>query len=171
MSTASSAASSDNAHDADRAGLVHVADGEALVRREVDLGHGLGDLVAEPLVTDEDLGVAVIDDVGDLGPDQVVVDRCEVQTDLHGTEVQLDHLDAVGQHARDSVTRRQALGAQAVAHLVGRGEQLTRRALVVVGLDEGAARRQRPSLHSHVSASGPVASAPPNSTTWPRAAS
>ena len=33
MSTASSAASSDNAHDADRAGLVHVADGEAGIRR------------------------------------------------------------------------------------------------------------------------------------------
>ena len=39
---------------------------------------------------DEHLGVAVVDDVGDLGADEVVVDRREVQADLQGAEVELD---------------------------------------------------------------------------------
>ena len=54
------------------------------------------------------LGVAVVDDVGDLGADEVVVDRREVEPDLHGAEVELDHLDAVGQHAGDGVARLEA---------------------------------------------------------------
>ena len=50
-------------------------------------------------------GLAVVDDVGDLGPDEVVVDRREVPAGLHGGEVQGEHLDAVGQHGGDAVAR------------------------------------------------------------------
>jgi hypothetical protein len=42
------------------------------------------------------LRVAVRHDVGDLGPDEMVVDRDEVPARLQGSEVELDDLDAVG---------------------------------------------------------------------------
>ena len=43
--------------------------------------------LGEALVADEHLGLAVADDVGDLGADEVVVDRREVEPDLQRGEV------------------------------------------------------------------------------------
>ena len=86
----------------------HVTDGEASLRGERDLRRRLGARVAVALVTDEGTGLAVVHDVGDLGPDEVVVDRREVPAGLHGREVQGEQLDAVGQHRGHTVARREA---------------------------------------------------------------
>ena len=64
---------------------------------------GLG----EALVADEDLGLGVRQDVGDLGRHQVVVDGHDVPAGLQGGEVDLEDLDAVGQHEGDGVALAQ----------------------------------------------------------------
>ncbi len=49
------------------------------------------------------LALGVLDDVGDLGGHQVVVDGDDVPAGLKGGEVDLEDLDAVGQHEGDGV--------------------------------------------------------------------
>ena len=87
---------------------VNVADGEALLLREPDLVGGGRALVGEPLVGDEHLRLGVLDDVGDLGPDEVGVDRDEVEAGLQRGEVELEHLHAVREHHRHRVARLEA---------------------------------------------------------------
>ena len=86
----------------------NVADREPSLVREADLvGRGGAD-VGEAFVGDEDLGLAVVDDVRDLGADQVVVDRHEIPTRLEGGEVELEHRRPIRQHHGDRITRVQS---------------------------------------------------------------
>jgi hypothetical protein len=80
--------------------------------------------VAELLVTDEGAGLTVVDDVGDLGPHEVVVDRGQVPARLHGGEVQRHHLDPVREHGGHPVARGQAESSQPVDEAVRGGQQL-----------------------------------------------
>ena len=82
--------------------------------------------LGEALVADEDLGSGVLHDVGDLGCHQVVVDRHDVPPGLHGREVDLEYLGAVGQHEGDGVALVQPELAQCVHDLVGATEQFAR---------------------------------------------
>src|SRR5919106_167205 len=91
---------------------------EATLGREVDLVGGSRARFGEPLVRDEHLGVAVLHDVRDLGADEVEVDRHEVPARLEHREVQLEDLDAVGQHHRDRVALLQAEVTEPVHELV-----------------------------------------------------
>ena len=77
----------------------------------------------ESLVGQEDLGSAVLEDVGDLGRHQVMVDGDQVPPGLHRRQVRLDHLGAVGEDGGHHVTLVHALGAQGVHQLVGAAEQ------------------------------------------------
>ena len=49
------------------------------------------------LVHDEHLRLAIVDDVGDLWTGEVVVDARQIDTDLHGCQVQLDEAHFVRQ--------------------------------------------------------------------------
>ena len=102
--------------------------------------HDLG----EALVADEDLGSGVLHDVGDLGRHQVVVDGDDVPARLHGGEVDLEHLGAVGQHEGDGVARAEPELAQGVHDLVGPAEQLARLELGPVGGHQGQVARAPP---------------------------
>ncbi len=116
-----------------------------LADREAGRGGELGLLgrlerhVGEPLVGDERLGVRVAQDVGDLGSDQVVVDRHQVPAGLEGGEVELEHLDTVGQQGGDHVAVPEAELPQAVDDLVHPPEQLTR---AVYSMPSGATERE-----------------------------
>src|SRR5690606_10943670 len=59
--------------------------------------------------------------------------RRDVQPDLHGAEVGLDQLDAVGEQQGDGVTGLQPEAAQPVGDLVGPVEQVAGGALGAVG--------------------------------------
>ncbi len=73
-----------------------------------DLLGGGRALVGEALVRDERLRLAVLDDVGDLGPDEVRVDRDEVEPGLEHGEVELEDLHAVREHHCHRVARLEA---------------------------------------------------------------
>ena len=118
---------------------VHRPDGEAVLDGHGDLGRGLLQLGREALVAQQHLGIAVVDDVGDLGPDQVVVDRGDVQADLGRTQVELQHLQTVGDDAGHGVAHLAAQGPEAVADLVGRGQHLARGVGGSVRRDQGDA--------------------------------
>ena len=89
--------------------------------------------LGEPLVGHERLGLRVLQDVGDLGTDQVVVDRDQVPAGLQGGQVELEHLHPVGEEGGDHVPGLEAEAAQPVDHLVGPAEELA-----------GACTRSRP---------------------------
>ena len=76
---------------------------------------------------DERLGPGVRQDVGDLGADQVVVDGHQVPAGLQGGEVELEHLDAVGQHVATTSPGCRSMRPQAVDHLVGPARAARRR--------------------------------------------
>ena len=117
-------------------GVDVAADREASVGGEPDLvGRGLG-VLGEAGVRHEDLGFAVLHDVRDLGPDEVPVDRDEVEAGLADREEQLEHLGAVRQQHRDRVAALEAQGAESVYQLVARGQQLSGGDLALVGIDE-----------------------------------
>jgi hypothetical protein len=105
------------AETGDRADRVTVSDGQLRLVR----GGGRGR--REPLVGDEHPGARVGDDPGDLGADEVVVDRDEVQTGLGGGEVRGEELDPVGQHDGEGVALLQSCRAQPVNELVDGGVQ------------------------------------------------
>ena len=71
----------------------------------------------------------------------MVVDGDDVPAGLEGGQVDLEDLDAVGQHEGDGVARLQAEGPQAVDDLVGPAQQLARLQLGAVGTDQGQVRR------------------------------
>ena len=103
-----------------------VPDPEADRRGHLRLLGGVEGHVGEPLVGHEGLGPGVRQDVGHLGPDQVVVDGHQVPAGLQAGEVQLEHLDAVGQERGHHVAGLQVHAPQAVDHLVGPAQQLAR---------------------------------------------
>ena len=71
-----------------------------------------GHLVAQPAVAHERLGLAVLDDVGRLGPGEVPVDGGEAQADALGGVEHLEELGPVRAHEGDGVAGPQAAGAQ-----------------------------------------------------------
>jgi hypothetical protein len=96
----------------------------------------------------EHLGLRIADDVGDLGADQVVVDRHQIPARLQTGQIQLDHLGAVGEEGGDGVALLQAQGAQAVDDPVALAQELAGADLAAVGIDQrhvtGISLRQRP---------------------------
>jgi len=93
---------------------LHGTHREAALDGEAGLVGGRLHRRGEALVGDQDLGLGVVEDVGDLGTDEVVVDRDEVPPGLQDGQVDLDHLHRVGQHDGDGVAGAQAWSAQAV---------------------------------------------------------
>ena len=96
-----------------------VTDGQAARGGDLGLIGGVEAGVGEALVADEDLGPGVLQDVGDLGGHQVVVDGHDVPPGLHGGEIDLEHLGAIGQDEGDGGALAQAQLAQSVHDLVG----------------------------------------------------
>ena len=92
--------------------------------------------LGEPLVGDEGLGAGVLQDVGHLGPDQVMVDGNQVPAGLQGGQIELEHLHAVGEEGGHHVPRLELEAAQAVHHLVGATEQPLGGVLGPVGIDQ-----------------------------------
>lgn len=72
-----------------------------------------------PLVRDEHLRLAVVDDVGDLRAGEVVVDAREVEADLNRCQVQFDEHHLVRQDDRHTVATLQPEPAETVRQLVG----------------------------------------------------
>ena len=105
-------------------------------RGVAELGDHLGELVGEALVADQRLGLGVGDDVGDLGADEVVVDRRDVEPDLRSRPGRRDHLDAVRQHEGERVVGPQAEGCGGRGDPVGERGQLAGGELGAVGGDE-----------------------------------
>ena len=102
-----------------------------------ELGDDLGQLAGEALVADERLRLGVADDVGDLGADEVVVDRRDVAADLGAGEVGGEHLDAVGQHEGEGVVGLHARCAwRPLAIRLASGVELAGREDRAVGGDE-----------------------------------
>ena len=87
------------------------------LRRGGERGALSADL-SEALVADEHGGVRVAQDVGHLGRHQVVVDRHQVPAGLEGGQVELEHLDAVGQHGGDDAARFESESPHTMDHLV-----------------------------------------------------
>ncbi len=87
-------------------------------------------------VRDEDLRLAVVDDVRDLGSDEVPVDRDQVEAGLCHGEEQLEHLGRVREQHRDRVAGLESHAAESVHELVARRQELTRRDLALVGVDQ-----------------------------------
>ena len=85
--------------------------------------------------------LAVVHDVRDLGADEVVVDRGQVPTRLHGREVERHHLGPVREHGCHPVARGQTERAQAVHETVGGREQLPVGDLRPGRVDHGEAPR------------------------------
>ena len=67
---------------------------------------------------------------------EVEIDRREVQADLHGRQVDLEHLAAVREDDRNRIAPLETEGSQAVGHLVGGRQQVARPDLDAVGVDE-----------------------------------
>lgn len=105
---------------------VDLADGVPVGRRKARLVGRVPCRVGEALVGEEHLGARVGDDPGDLGGDEVVVDRDQVEPGLAGGEVRGEELGAVGQDDGEGVTAFQSGRAQAVHELVGGGVQAAR---------------------------------------------
>ena len=121
------------AHGSEGAEPGDLADREAGRGGELRLLGRLERHVGEALVGDERLGVRVAQDVGDLRADQVVVDRHQVPAGLEGGEVELEHLDPVGEQGGDHVAVAEPELPQAVNDLVHPPQQLTRGVLGAVG--------------------------------------
>ncbi len=116
------------------------ADGEAPIGVEARSPPRRWRSLREALVADEGRGLAVVDDVGDLGSDQVVVDRREVPTCLHRREVEGEHLGAVGQHRGHDVARGQAERAEPVHEAVAQRRRARRRSLACPAGSTSASR-------------------------------
>jgi hypothetical protein len=110
-----------------------LADRERRGRSVAELGDDLGQLAGEPLVAEERLRLGVLDDVRDLGADEVVVDRRDVAADLRAGEVGGQHLDRVRQHEGERVVGLHTDGLEPVGDPVGGGVELARRQDRAVG--------------------------------------
>ena len=80
--------------------------------------------VVEASVGDEDLRLAVVDDVGRLLRGEMPVDRREPQADALGRGQHDGELDPVGDHGGDGVALTEAPGQQGVGQLIGVGVEL-----------------------------------------------
>jgi hypothetical protein len=98
--------------------------------------------VREALVGHVDLRLGVAEDVGDLGTDQVPVDRGDVVAALEGREAQRDLLDRVRQRRSDVIAALETGGAQPVRDLVHELVQLAVADLPIVGVCDGHAIRR-----------------------------
>jgi hypothetical protein len=112
------------------------AEGEARPGGEAQLLDGAPAGLGEALRAEEGLGLAVPDDVGDLGGRQVVVDGGQVPAGLGHGEVELDRLGAVGQDGGHAIALLETQRAQAVHDAVALREQLAAAPLAAVGGDE-----------------------------------
>jgi hypothetical protein len=97
------------------------------LRRQSRCVGGLHRGRGEPLVGDERTGPTVLEDVPDLGADEVPVDRHHVQAGLDRGEERGQQGRAVGQLDGDAVAGAQAGGPQTAGDAVGlRGELAVR---------------------------------------------
>ena len=97
----------------------------------------LGGLGAEALVHDEGPGLGVVDDVADLGTDEVPVDGGHVQAALVCGQAHGQLLEAVGQQGRHLVALAEPGSPQAPRDPVGQCGQLAEGQLVVLSIDHG----------------------------------
>ena len=122
------------------------------LRRLVDESLGELGLVRRD---DDHLGAAVVDDVGGLGPGEVVVDRGDVEPGADRGPVGDEHVRAVGRDQRDVAAAFQALAPQHVREAdrplleLGVGEGLPR-----VGHHDGGLVGVRPRVVSGVHGAG-----------------
>lgn len=114
---------------------------EETLRGELDFLRGSLRDFGEPRVGHEDGRLAVVDDVGDLRPDKVPIDRREVETDLHRGEVQCEELDGVWERDGDSITGREPLRAEGVREPVRESRELSIGDLTGSGIDDRHAFR------------------------------
>ena len=123
------------AHVGERTEAVDVADRVKAFGRHAGQSGSFYARSTEALMADEDLRLAVRQDVRDLGPDKVMVDRNEVPTRLQRREVELDDLDAVRQNGGDGVAHADAGCPEAVNDLIHPSEQASGRVLGAVRQD------------------------------------
>ena len=125
---------------------------EARLARNVRLLGGRAHDVGEALVADERLRFGVLEDVGDLGRAQPVVDRHVVPARLERREVQVEGVRAVRQHRRDGVAALESETAERVHDLVRPRQHITGGVLGAVGIDDreipGIFLRVRPKAHA-----------------------
>ena len=88
------------------------------------------------LVHDEHLRLAIVDDVGDLWTGEVVVDARQIDTDLHGCQVQLDEAHFVRQDDCYPIASLQTETAQTVREPVGALLQLAEGERVTFSVDD-----------------------------------
>jgi hypothetical protein len=86
------------------------ADAEDALGRKAGLLDGQAPHVGVPGVGDKDPGLAVLEDVRDLGSNQVEVDRREIDTDLLHRQIDFKRFARVGQHRGDRVAAFEAEG-------------------------------------------------------------
>jgi hypothetical protein len=92
-------------------------------------------------VRDERLRGAVLEDVGDLGADEVPVDRHDVEAGLDRGEERGQHGRAVGHLDREAVADPQSRGAQPTTDPVGLGGEFGVRHDPAVRLHDGGPLR------------------------------
>ncbi len=102
----------------------HVARGVDLHQAGVARLGGHRDLVTQIARADERLGLAVLDDVGRLGPGEVPVDGGEPKPDALGGVEDLEELGPVGAHQGDGVAGLQTPGPQCPRQPVDVGVQV-----------------------------------------------
>ena len=100
------------------------AEGESIGRGHVGLGQDAHGFTREPVADDERLGLAVVDDVRDLGTDEMPVDRRVVEAALERRERERHLFEAVGQHGRDLIAPFQPERPQPVHDLIGERVEL-----------------------------------------------
>ena len=114
----------------------HGAVREAVGARDARLVGGGAHEAREPLVADERLRVGVLEDVGDLGSREPVVDRHVVPAGLERGEVEVHRVGAVREHRGDRVAPLETERAEPVDDLVGAGQHVAGRVLRAVGVDD-----------------------------------
>ena len=118
-----------------------LADSEARGAAQAGFFGGIECDLLEALVSHEDLRLGVLQDVADLGTDEVVVVRDQVPPSLQAGEVELDHLLAVGQQGCHDVPRLEPESTQRVDHLVGTSQELACGHLSSIWGDQGQVLR------------------------------
>ncbi len=98
---------------------------------------------------DQRLGLAVVDDVGDLVLGQVPIDRGDAEAGAQGGAEHLHELGAIGAHQGDRVASLEAMLAQQAHHAVGVGVDL-----VEISRAEGIVDRDLVRLHIGPDAGG-----------------
>jgi hypothetical protein len=144
----------------------HLPDREDALRGDARLGDAPQTLLRVALVDEKGLGLAVGDDVADLGSGEVPVDRRVVPAGLQRGQVEHQPVGAVRHEAAEAVARLESQLSQTVHEAVGTGEQVTGTvfgAVRVHGGDPVRIRLRQPpeTERAHRKSSPPKGSLPP----------